>query len=473
MKELITTLSFFLSLFLPWILGSVWVLWLLRNSSRRNLCVVLGHGYLVGVLLTTLVIRGWGLSGIMLEFWGLVSILLSLILLGTLALRVQRTTFHSPSQSSTLTSWEIAVMSVLFALIAFRYWVLLQELILRPPFPWDAWMNWLPKSIVWFEYKELLPYVSKEEWLAGSDESLLYTAGASNAWKYPEVVPLMQLWGMLALGTSDYNLIYLPWLLVVLACGVALYGHLRLVGLPVTLATVAAYAFLNLPFINAHIALAGYADIWLMAAFGCAVFAASEYSAVGRKSYAILSLILAILCAQIKMPGFVMAGIVVVILVASYLRVSASLVVSLILSMLLCGIYIVIYGVEVTLPGVGQLVISDQKLVVPYLGEYELALHPVHHAIFEALFAMINWNILWYIFFLVLFVNAIKYRFEWPPSIGLQSIFLSLIFIFFVYACTDRFQFALDFSQINRALVYPTPVMIFYIFQSVHRWGKG
>ena len=61
---MISLLGLATSLILPWILGCVWVFWLLRQSVRWNAFIVAGHGYLVGVFLTTLLIRIWHFAGL-------------------------------------------------------------------------------------------------------------------------------------------------------------------------------------------------------------------------------------------------------------------------------------------------------------------------------------------------------------------------------------------------------------------------
>ena len=46
--------------------------------------------------------------------------------------------------------WQKGVMTMLLALLAWRYLTIVQEMLLRPLYAWDAWMNWVPKAIVWF-----------------------------------------------------------------------------------------------------------------------------------------------------------------------------------------------------------------------------------------------------------------------------------------------------------------------------------
>jgi len=40
------------------------------------------------------------------------------------------------------------------------------------------------------------------------------------------------------------------------------------------------------------------------------------------------------------------------------------------------------------------------------------------------------------------------------------------LFVFFVYYFTSRYKFAQDYTQVNRALIYAIPIMVFYLFST-------
>jgi len=131
------------------------------------------------------------------------------------------------SKSALNLTQPIGWQSALLALLAWRYAVLFEELTLRPLYAWDAWMNWAPKAVVWFHQQVLVEFAHPHDWLQQEGE-VLYTLGNRFSSDYPETVPLILLWSMLGGGTADHGAIYLPWVLVPPALGVALYGHLRL-----------------------------------------------------------------------------------------------------------------------------------------------------------------------------------------------------------------------------------------------------
>ncbi len=455
------------SLLLPWACGAVWVHWFLRKSGRWNYFLVAGHGYLLGIFLTTVLIRTWFSMGLPLNFWSIAGVILATTLIGIAAICTQAAPAGQTPIYSRLEKWELAAIALFLALILYRYTTILQELLLRPLFAWDAWMNWAPKAVVWYHYNALVPWVSVLDWLSSPANTLVYTAGAGEAWKYPETIPLLQLWGMMAMETSDHTFIYLPWFIAAFALGFALYGHLRLSGVSVVMSTLACYLLLNLPFINVHVALAGYADIWLTAAFGCAVFALHEWGNHRRWQYGLMALLLAVMCTQLKIPGIILGSIVCLVFLSSILTPKRRVWLILVAAFLACLLYVAYIGLDLSIPGVGRLAISVDGIVLPYIGQYKIAYHPVYEAIINTTLVMINWNLLWYLFTVLCLVTVVNERGFGVPSLVLRSILLTLLFILFVYFFTNRYIYAMDYTQVNRALIYTTPLLVFYIMQAL------
>ncbi len=467
------------SLFLPWLCGSVWVLYLLRRTGRWNGYIVAGQGYMLGIFITTLLIRFWGFAGMPLHYWGMAATLSALTMAGVFALRRQPANANHNARKPTapLEIWQRFVVAILLALVTLRYSGITQEILLRPLFPWDGWMNWAPKAAVWFNFQEMVPFVSPEDWLAAPNGALNYTEGAGKAWKYPITVPLVQLWGMLGLGMADNTLVYLPWLFVAIAMGLALYGHLRLSNASIPLAMLACYVLMDLPFINVHVALAGYADIWVAATFGCAVFALHEWEESRQWPYAALALILALMCTQLKIPGLIMGGIVALVFLSSVIHFSKGAWLTVSIVVLFVIAIVIVEGINFTIPGLGQVTVSLDSIVLPYIGQYVLEYHAIHDAILNTIFLMLNWNILWYVFVMLSAIWLVKQTHQAQasliPSLELRALLITLLFIFFVYYFTSRYKFAQDFTQINRALVYSVPVMVFYLFTTAIKISKN
>jgi hypothetical protein len=414
--------------------------------------------------------KACGLLGLPVQFWPLVVLQLLLAIAITAWSIARQSEARVVPVATAMAAWQVGAVACLLLLVAVRYYLIANELLLRPLFPWDAWMNWVPEPVTWFFHGgKLVPFVAPEQWLEAGGEPLVYTHGAGMAWKNPDTVPLIQLWAMMGLGTSDHPLIYLSWLFVALAMGSALYGHLRLSGVGIPGAVLACYALLSLPLVNVHVALAGYADIWLAAAFGGAVMALYEWGERRDRGYAVIALLLAVLCTLLKVPGLVLGGILLVLLGISTLRLGRG---PFVWSLGLAGLvvlYALLVGIDIPFGDLGRIKFGAGEIALPYLGRYDLAYHPIHRELASTLFTMWNWNLLWYVFFAAGSLLFYLRRTGLFPSLDLAALYLALLFIFSTYLLTYHYQFAQDLTQINRALIYTMPVIVFSLAIRVYR----
>lgn len=464
MTESISYPGLITALFLPWILGGIWVRYFIAGASQWNWPIVLGQGYLAGIFTTTLLIRVWDLSGIGFSFTVMSALLIALCALG---LFLQRRGIERMEARAALPEigWQKAVVITLLALIAWRYFSILQEVIVRPLYPMDAWMNWSPKAVTWFFNDALVNYVSPQQWLAHAPaDGVVHTLGNWGAWKYPPTVPLVQLWTMLGAQTHDHSLLFLPWWLLPISLGLALYGHLRLSGCPVLLATIACYLLLSLPYLNVHTALAGYADIWMASAFSLALFALHQWQSDGRRSFALLSLFLAFACTQIKMPGIVLGLIIFGVFIRDKLNLSGKL--ELIGCAVILGLVVglLALGIDLTIPGLGRIYIGDGELEIAVFGQFSYEFHNVSSAFLQSFFHTINWNIFWPLCLLALIVRGRNGGLGQRPSNILLACIAAMAFLIFVFYFTNHYNAALNMITLNRALLYLIPSLLFYAF---------
>lgn len=473
MSDSLSLMGVVISLSLPWLLGMTWVLLLLGRSSRWNYWILTGYGYLAGMFLTTLIIRLWDLVGLSLDFWWLAATLLIFTVAGVATLFVALPHQTVKPSGVAIPRCERAIVVALLALIAYRYSGIAGEILLRPLYPWDAWMNWAPKAINWFHNSQLTQYVSPEQWLDQTDDRLAYTAGATKAWKYPVTVPLIQLWGMLGAGAVDQNYSSLPWLFAPLAFALALYGHLRLLGTSTLLATIACYVFLSLPFVNVHSALAGYADIWLAIYFGAAVLCLQEWQRNKCSSWAALTVIFSFACTQLKLPGLVLGAIILAVFALSFLARYRNAILAVLAITLVGAVCAVFVGVDINIPAVGHVVISTDMIKVPYLGSYPLRYHPVHGALMESAFSMNSWHMFWYVMAATLMAKAFTGGLLTPPSIELITLSITLLFFGLVFYFTHISAFVLDFTTVNRVLLYLIPGFLLYFFRNLEQWSQA
>jgi hypothetical protein len=467
MTESISYAGLVIAILLPWLLGCLVVYRLTTQAGQWTWPSVIGQGYLLGIFLTTIILRMWDWAGLTLSFWPITGLLLSLTIILFALQLVRPKPLSNKLASARLENWQAVLVLVLMGLVAWKYLTILQEILDKPLYAWDAWMNWAPKAVVWHHNQALVNYVSPEQWLQASPGETLYTLGARSAWKYPPMLPLLQLWTMLGAGTPDHSLLYLPWWLLAVSIGLAIYGHLRLAGCSVTMAIVACYLLLSMPYFNVHTALVGYADIWLAAAFSMAIFALREWRCDAQKGYAILCLILAFTCTQLKMPGIVLGLIVLAVYLRALLNWSGKteLAVGLLVAGLIGGLLFL--GFDATIPGIGHIAVDDKKIEAAFFGTFSLEYHNVSIAFIKSFFHSGSWNIFWPILLVLLAFRAMSGNFPSRPSNELLACLGVALFLFFIFYFTDHYRSALNMSTLNRAVMYLIPTLIFYVFVNI------
>jgi hypothetical protein len=173
------------------------------------------------------------------------------------------------------------------------------EVLARPLFPWDATMHWATKSRVWFEHEAMVPFVNNNAWLKDGGVGV-YTDRHP---EYPPMIPLLQVWMNLAVQRWDESVMNLPWLLCFVALGTAFFGQLRNSGVSAPLAMTFTYLLLSMPLIDIHVALAGYADLFLGATYCAALMAFHNWTIKRQFWQGLITVIFALACLQIKNEG--------------------------------------------------------------------------------------------------------------------------------------------------------------------------
>lgn len=293
-----------LALAFPALLGGLWLGLFVPLTTGGRAALVWGNGLLGGLLLIPMLMRLLDALGIPIGFLATASVASGLILLAVLAHIYRRKRPGSSSLPqpafSTLPASHKVLLTLLCTLLAARLATVGLELLWRPLYPWDATMHWATKARVWFDAGSIVPFVENEEWLklAGEEVFTDYRPG------YPITIPLLQVWINSAIGYWNESLMNLPWLLCLLALGSAFYGQARASGAGLMIAITFSYFLLSMPLINTHVALAGYADLFLGACYCAALMAFHNWS-VGRQPWqAGMALFFALSCTLIKNEGF-------------------------------------------------------------------------------------------------------------------------------------------------------------------------
>jgi hypothetical protein len=125
-------------------------------------------------------------------------------------------------------------------------------------------------------------------------------------------------------------------------------------------------------------------------------------------------------------------------------------------------------GLEIRMPGIGEVIITPETIAIPHIGHFNLLLNLDWQPFVINLFVLDNWHLLWFLFVVVTIMvlpGRIKRKAFIAPSVLVLTGFLTLGFIFFF---TSASAWASDSTAVNRLLMQMVPVVVFYILVIVH-----
>jgi len=439
----------------PWLLGACLLLVANGAPAAGRAAWAVGCGWFVGLFLLTLWMRALSLAGVP---YGVASIGLpiGLAAMATLALALRRNpqwraSVHASLRACAGADLHGAMRVLWFALLAWlalRFALLLAEVILRPLYPWDAWEQWATKARVWFAMRRMVPFISELQWLTSQGQAGYLDAAPH----YPATVPLAMTWSALLIGRWDEALVNVPWWFCGIAFGVAVYGALVQRAFSPLAALVGTWLVLSLPIVNVHIALAGYADLWMAAYFTLATLAALRWVETRRWSDATLAIILVIACLTIKNPGRIWA-----------LMLLPGLIVGL---MPRWGLRIVAGGFAIA----ALAVVFMAKANIFILG-YRLQINASMPwaALSDAYLMFGNWNLLWYGVIATALVarREILSRELAPLTVIVAG---GAIFLLFGFAFTFAAAWVEDQSTVNRATLHLAPLLTIWVMMACRAW---
>ena len=451
-------------LLLPWLAGMA-ALVLLRGkrplSAPGEIAWIAGAGYLVGAFALTLWMRLLSAAGVGFGALSIAAPLLAAIAIaGHLGWRraggelreALRAAGRAAISPPGLGGGELLAWRALLAWIGARFLLLGAEVAWQPLYPWDAWTQWATKARVWFELGRIVPFVDVDAWFA-ADGAAYFDAAPGN----PPTMPLLQVWAGIALGRWDDALMNWPWWQIAVALAFAVYGAMRAQGLPPLAALVVVYFVSTLPLANAHVALAGYADLPLAAYYTCAVLASLRWIATRDLRDAALAVALAWACTQTADAGFAWA---------------ATLVPGAIVALLpLRGPKIATAGLAAILFLLAVLAQTNPT----FLGyRLHLDFDPAWSALADSYFLLGSWNLLWYG---VLAATLLSWRELASRSLApLTSVVAAgAILLFVVFAFPAARTLVAGQMTLNRATLHFAPLLIVFAALAFHafslRWA--
>ncbi|NEX19337.1 hypothetical protein G3480_03245 [Thiorhodococcus mannitoliphagus] len=448
---------------LPWVTGALWAQVLLRDRSAAGYLASIGYGYVIGVTGSAFLLQAAMALGLPL---GLMAP--SLVLVALLALGVRRLSgvtakgAAQPQSGSKLAfSWQMVLFVGLLLWLCLRALDLTLEVYWRPVLAWDAWTTWLFRARAWAELGEFVPFVSLQDWLS-DPANRAYTI---DAWAYPDRVSVIALWSTLGYGAWEETAAKLPWLFCYVALGLGFYGQARIWGCSPLGSLVGVSGLLTLPILNTHVALAGYADLWMATSLGFASIAFFQWTRNGDRRQGALSLIMLVSALGLKHEGVVWALVFLPALVAA--KISGRVLLGLILAVLLLGGALWFAGgISMNVPGLGGVVVGPELIELPYLGRFDLAYHDVWSSVLRHLFVFDTWHLLpYFVLISSLFALVLIIKGRGVHWLNVQMIFLatSLLALYALFFWTDAYRWVEKATSLNRLILHFVPSQLFWM----------
>jgi hypothetical protein len=456
---------------LPWGVSALWIGRIASSRNKGDWAIALGYGYFIGLFVTVALLNFWDLVGLGLHVQLTAAVWLVAAGAWALSLRFRGSlsTMSWRPRVRSLQGWREWVWLALFVLVAGRVLVLGLDAFWRPLTPWDAWLVWLYRAAVWAEFGTLVPFVEPGAWLSREVPG----AFMLDAHHYPKTVSLIPTWIALTLGEWNESLLLLPWVGALVALLLGLYGQVRRFGGEPWEAMLVIYLVSSLPMVATHTALAGYADLWVAAALALAAAALWSWRRHGSPVSLVLALPLLVALPTLKVEGWVWLLPLALGLILAQLRLVTvggliAVVGGLALVWLLAG------GFSVSLPGLGEVVLSSAELTVPGLLSVGVGYRPeAWSALRHALFVGGNWHLFWFVFVPVGLLGL--YRSVVAPDLRapMYTVLLSAFLLVFLFVFTEASQWVVSFTIVNRLLLHFVPMAVFVVWLVIATWWSA
>jgi hypothetical protein len=420
--------------------------------------VSLGYGLVLGMLAAAAAAALTGRSDTAHAWLHAAPLLVAAAVAGTAVAAVRW--YRAPAGMALLPAeveyWKSMLLAAALASLVWRASIIGSEVLLRPTYPWDAWDAWAVKSKTWFLLGHFAPFVVIDDWLRSPAVDLYSGPG----WAYPATLGWMQVWFASAAGEWIEPLVNLPWLALWLGLLLGHYGQWRALGLSRLRAGIAVYVLGSLPLLSTHVALAGYADLWIATLFGFALLAWLRWQERGERDQLLLSIICAAALPLVKLEGMVWclalaAAFIVGLLPVRWRWRAIGAGSALVVLVVLVG------QSQLLFAAIGWVRSGSRAVEIPVIGKLALAWHgDALIGVLRSLFTQANWNLLWW---LVPAVLVWRWRtLRASETLRLCALLLMACFglLLFLFVFTDAAEWAESYTAVNRLIMHITPGVV-------------
>jgi hypothetical protein len=435
-----------IAILVPWALASVIVRRTCFSTGPGSVAASIGYGFFLGLLPAAGLFGLQGHLGLPLNPWPLIAAMA--VVWVVVSWRVRSSwSISAPVLRRALwpeTRWSQILTISVMAWVAIRLATLAYAVSTYSLFPWDAWTTWALRAKVWTELGEWVPFVAPAVWLTDVEGVSRTTA----AWHYPELPSWISAWAASAAGGWNEQAANAPALGALVALLAASFGQLRRWGASILTAWVAVWLLVSIPLVGSHVALAGYADLWVAAALGLSFMAFLSWIRDGGRSQLALTISLIILTALLKKEALVWVCLFVPAWLVSRLSARAFW----LLPLLVIGLLLVLAQTQ------------GFTVRIPMIGEFAFTAGGEWRWVLLQGFVFGNWHLFGYLLIALIAVSVVELiggRAEaWLRS-GITWICGALLGFYVLFFWTAAAEWAIDGTSLNRILLQFAPAILF------------
>jgi len=267
-----------------------------------------------------------------------------------------------------------------------------------------------------------------------------------------------------ASGAGGWNepLVNLAWSGALAAFLLSAYGYWRGFGIGALPSIGLVFALASLPLLDAHVALAGYADLWIALTLGLALLAWSRWLLLRERGQWWLAIAFAACMPAIKLEGTIWLALFGAVVAYELVPVRwRRRVVAGGLAVLTFGLILV--GLHLSVPGSGWLRFDWRSVQLAAAPPLDLGWHPVGGAMLASLFTLPNWHLLWYVLPLLIVLRRRFLLLDRTARLLGLFVLLQFIALFVLFFFTNAGEWAADFTSANRLILQLVPGVFVFI----------
>jgi len=434
----------------PLLLGSgVWLAMTGWPRRAGGLAISMGGGWIVGALMCGLLMRSLAASDLSTGLVRAGTSASAIGIAGWILAWLARERGGVEPRSAPMTRLELVLLALLLAGLGWRGWLLASDIALHPVLAWDAWAVWAAKAKAWVLAGHASPYVPFDQWLRQSGDDLR----TASAWSYPELLPWTLTWFATHAGWIE-PWINMAWLGLWASLLTVHYGQWRRLGVSRVHSLAGVYMLGSLPLLDAHVALGGYADLWVAALMSMAAHAWLHWRETSEHRQLLVVAGVVLLLPMLKLEGAVWSIVLVAAAVFGALprRMRSQ---RFVIGAAVAAIAIALC-ITLSVPWVEVARRYAQDSIVIEGSRIGSSLY----ALANALWGQWNWNLLWFALPAALYWR----RAQWSRSTTVRSMLalvaVPLLLLIGLFVLTAAARYAQSYSAVNRLLLQLTPMLV-------------